>query len=94
MSVEITADAAVRLQSMARAAGIVGMPGVRLWAAKAAGPDTVELIIEDRREPGDEVFVSRGIRFYVSGETATDIGDVVVDLRGADFVIRQVPQPR
>ena len=67
---------------------MVGVPGVRVRAATERGPDVFQLTVEDRREPGDEVYESRGIRFYLDGGTASNLGAAVLDLEGLDLVFR------
>lgn len=88
MSVEATLSAATQLRLAVRQAGVVGMPGIRLRHRPEKGPEAVELTVEDRREPGDEVFESRGIRFYVDGQTANRFRRVTLDLEGTAYVLR------
>jgi Fe-S cluster assembly iron-binding protein IscA len=76
---QVTFVAAARVRVAARAAGVDGTPGVRVRAAPSQGTDVFELVIEDRREPGDEVFETRGVRFYVDPQTAIAIERTTLD---------------
>lgn len=78
----------MQLRALVRTAGVVGMPAVRVRAHD--GDDRFDLVIEDRMQPGDEINESRGIRFYVDDRTASSLGEVMLDLEGQDFVLRQV----
>lgn len=90
--VDVTLAAAVQLRSMVRAAGVAGLPGVRIRIGPHDRPaDDFELLIEDRAVPGDEINEARGIRFYVDTPTGEAIGRVTVDLEGTDFVLRSMP---
>jgi hypothetical protein len=46
-------------------------------------------VVEDRREPDDQVAESRGIRFFIDGPTAAALGPVTIDLDGLDLVLRR-----
>ncbi len=88
MTVEATLSAATQLRLAVRQAGVVGMPGIRMRHVPEKGPEAIELTVEDRREPGDEVFESRGIRFYVDDRTASRFQRATLDLDGTDYVLR------
>lgn len=89
--IEATVAAAMQLRVLVRAEGVTGVPGVRiLQGPPGRGPNAYELVVEDHREAGDEVYESRGIRFYVEREVASRVGPVRVDLEGQDFVIRRI----
>lgn len=90
---EVTFAAAARVRVAARAAGVDGVPGVRFRRAAERG-EGLELVVEDRREPGDEVFEARGIRFYLDGETASKIDGGTLDLEGVELVVRSPTQGR
>lgn len=81
--IDITIDAALQLRAMLRAAGVVGMPAVRIKAEA----ESCDILFEDRGMPGDEINESRGIRFYVDDATAASMGDVTLDLEGREFVV-------
>lgn len=91
---EVTFAAAARVRVAARAAGVDGVPGVRFRWAPEHGGAGFELVVEDRREPGDEVFEARGIRFYLDGETASKIDGGTLDLEGVELVVRSPAQGR
>lgn len=89
--IEATVAAAMQLRVLVRAEGITGVPGVRIaQGPPGRGPNAYELVAEDQRESGDEVYESRGIRFFVGREVASRIGRVRLELEGQDFVIRRV----
>lgn len=87
--VDVSLAASMRLRGLVRAAGVIGMPAIRVRSGAAQGrPDDVEMVIEDRGMPGDEINESRGLRFYMDDRTVSSLGDVVLDLEGDDFVVR------
>lgn len=88
--VDVTAAAAARLWQAVRAAGVLGMPRIRVRPASERGPDDFELVSEDRREAGDEVREIRGIRFYLAPDVARALGRVELDLTDDQFVFRRV----
>ena len=79
----------MQLRGLTRAAGVVGMPGVRIKRESVTRPDHFELLIEDRAMPGDEINEARGIRFYVDDMAAGIIGDVTLEVENDEFVLRQ-----
>jgi Fe-S cluster assembly iron-binding protein IscA len=87
---DVTAAAATKLWQAIRAAGVLGMPRLRIRPAPARGADAFELIVEDSREPGDEVREYRGIRFYLDAGTASTLGRVELDLEEGEFVFRRL----
>ena len=87
---DVSAAAAARVWQAVRAAGILGMPRVRIVPAPQRGPDAVELVVEDQREPGDEVAEFRGIRFYLGTQTAEAIGAAELHLDHGELVFKQV----
>ncbi|HVL80240.1 MAG TPA: hypothetical protein VM840_01445 [Actinomycetota bacterium] len=86
---EATLAAATQLRVLVRSSGVEGVPGVRVRRAQARGPDDLELVVEDRREPGDEVLESRGIRFYMDAATAAELRNTTLDLSGRAFVFTE-----
>lgn len=89
--IEATVAAAMQLRVLVRSEGVTGSPGVRILAGPPSrGTDTFELVTEDQREPGDEVYESRGIRFYVGREVAQRLEGMEIHLDGDDFVLRPI----
>jgi Fe-S cluster assembly iron-binding protein IscA len=86
--VDVTLAASMQLRALVRSAGVAGMPGVRVRARD--GVVDFDISIEDRMQPGDEISESRGIRFYIDDGTASTLGEVMLDLEGEQFVLRQV----
>jgi len=87
--IEVTVGAATQIRTMARAAGVEGIPGVRVLRAPGRGADSYELIVEDRRQDGDVVCESRGIRFYADADSAAAIRLTRLILEDGQFVLRQ-----
>lgn len=70
-------------------AGVAEGHGIRIRPAPGRGPDAFELVVEDRREAGDEVQELRGISFYLDAGAASALRGAVLDLDGLDFVFRK-----
>jgi Fe-S cluster assembly iron-binding protein IscA len=87
--IEATLAAATQLRVLVRSAGVQGVPCVRIRKATARGSDDFELVVEDRRGQGDEVYESRGIRFYMDTDTVHQLRKVMLDLQGREFVLTQ-----
>lgn len=87
--IDATLAAATQLRVRVRAAGVEGVPGVRVRSAATRGAEHFELVVEDRRLLGDEVYESRGLRFYFDPETASKLKDATLDLAGQDFVFKR-----
>lgn len=89
--IEATVAAAMQLRVLVRSEGVTSAPGVRIRPGPPSrGPDAVELVTEDRREPGDEVYESRGIRFYLGREVSERLGRAILHLDGDEFVLRPI----
>lgn len=89
--IETTVAAAMQLRVLVRSEGVTGTPGVRILPAPPSrGPDVFELVTEDQRQSGDEVYESRGIRFYVGPEVARRLDRLEIHLDGDDFVLRPI----
>ncbi|HVE92524.1 MAG TPA: hypothetical protein VNE62_09545 [Actinomycetota bacterium] len=88
--IEVTVAAATQIRLMARAAGVEGVPGVRIMRAVGRGSDSFELIVEDRRQDNDVVVESRGIRFYLDADAAALVQQARLVLEDREFVLRQL----
>lgn len=86
--VTATLDAATQLRFLLRSAGVVGIPGIRIKTS-SRGIEVMELLIEDRRGPDDDVYESRGIRFYLDFAARTAMRDVTLDFTERDFVLTE-----